>query len=58
MLHDIVEQGTNWLSLSVTFLRERGMASKPLNGTPGFLCIFQNISAVATLGLTEMGKSL
>ena len=31
---------------------------QPQNGIPGFLCIFQKKSAMATLGLKEMGKFL
>ena len=40
------------------FLRERGMASNPKMEYQIFLCIFQNNSAMATLGLKEMGKFL
>jgi hypothetical protein len=38
------------------FLRERGMASNPKMKYQVFLCIFQKNSAMATLGLKEMGK--
>ena len=38
------------------FLRERGMASNPKMEYQSFLCIFQKNSAMATLGLKEMGK--
>ena len=40
------------------FLRERGMASTPKMEYQVFLCIFQKNSAMATLGLKEMGKFL
>jgi hypothetical protein len=40
------------------FLRERGMASNPKMEYQVFLCIFQKKSAMATLGLKEMGKFL
>jgi hypothetical protein len=40
------------------FLRERGMASNPKMDYQIFLCIFQKNSAMATLGLKEMGKFL
>ena len=40
------------------FLRERGMAFNPKMEYQGFLCIFQKNSAMATLGLKEMGKFL
>jgi hypothetical protein len=40
------------------FLRERGMASNPKMEYQVFLCIFQKNSAMATLGLKEMGKFL
>ena len=40
------------------FLRERGMASDPKMEYHVFLCIFQKNSAMATLGLKEMGKFL
>ena len=38
--------------------RERGMASNPKIEYQVFLCIFQKNSAMATLGLKEMGKFL
>ena len=38
------------------FLRERGMASTTTMKYQFFLCIFQKNSAMATLGLKEMGK--
>ena len=44
--------------LNNRFLRERGMASNPKMEYQVFLCIFQKNSAVATLGLKEMGKFL
>jgi hypothetical protein len=47
-----------WLYLNNKFSRERGMASTPKIKYQVFLCIFQNISAMATLVLTEMEKSL
>ena len=37
---------------------ERGMASTPKTEYQVFLCIFQKNSAMATLGLKEMGKFL
>ena len=37
---------------------ERGMASNPKMEYQVFLCIFQKNSAMATLGLKEMGKFL
>ena len=40
------------------FLRERGMAATPKMEYQVFLCIFQKNSAMATLGLKEMGKFL
>ena len=40
------------------FLRERGMPSNPKMEYQFFLCIFQKNSAMATLGLKEMGKFL
>ena len=40
------------------FLRERGMASNPIMEYQVFLCIFQKNSAMAILGLKEMGKFL
>ena len=40
------------------FLRERGMLSNPKMEYQVFLCIFQKNSAMATLGLKEMGKFL
>ena len=40
------------------FLRERGMASTLKMEYQVFLCIFQKNSAMATLGLKEMGKFL
>ena len=40
------------------FLRERGMASNPKMEYQVFLGIFQKNSAMATLGLKEMGKFL
>ena len=40
------------------FLRERGMVSNAKIEYQVFLCIFQKNSAVATLGLEEMGKFL
>ena len=40
------------------FLRVRCMASNPKMEYQVFLCIFQKISAMATLGLKEMGKFL
>ena len=39
-------------------LRERGMVSNPKIEYQVFLCIFQKNSAMATLGLKEMGKFL
>ena len=44
--------------LNNRFLRERGMASNPKMQYQVFLCIFQMIFAMATLGLKEMGKFL
>jgi hypothetical protein len=44
--------------LNNRFLRERGMASNPKMEYQAFLCIFQQNSAMATLGLKEMGKFL
>merc|ERR1719464_1287627 len=40
------------------FLRERGMVSNPKMEYLVLLCIFQKNSAMATLGLKEMGKFL
>ena len=49
----------NWVNEKKNmFLRERGMASTPKMEYQVFLCIFQNNSAMATLGLKEMGKFL
>ena len=45
-------------ALNNSFLRERGMASNPKMEFQVFLCIFQKKSAMATLGLKEMGKFL
>ena len=45
-------------SLNNRFLRERGMASTPKLEYQVFLCIIQKNSAMATLGLKEMGKFL
>ena len=45
-------------SINNRFLRERGMASKPKMEYQVFLCILQKNSAMATLGLKEMGKFL
>ena len=39
------------------FFGERGMASNPKMEYQVFLCIFQKNSAMATLGLKEMGNS-
>ena len=39
-------------------LVERGLASNPKMEYQVFLCIFQKNSAMATLGLKEMGKFL
>ena len=39
-------------------MRERGKASNPKMEYQVFLCIFQKNSAMATLGLKEMGKLL
>ena len=39
-------------------LSERGIASTPKMEYQVFLCIFQKKSAMATLGLKEMGKFL
>ena len=39
-------------------MRERGMVSTPKMEYKVFLCIFQKNSAMATLGLKEMGKFL
>ena len=44
------------LKLNKRFLRERGMAFNPKMEYQVFLCIFQKNSAMATLGLKEMGK--
>ena len=44
--------------LNIRFLRERDMASTPKMEYHVFLCIFQKKSAMATLGLKEMGKFL
>ena len=44
--------------LNNIFLRERGMASNPKMEYRVFLFIFQKNSAMATLGLKEMGKFL
>ena len=53
-------KGTIFMSvlLNNRFLRERGMASTPQIEYQVFLCIFQKNSAMATLGLKEMGKLL
>jgi hypothetical protein len=40
------------------FLRERGIASTPKMEYQVFLCIFQKKSAMAILGLKEMGHFL
>ena len=45
-------------ALNNRFLRVRGMASTLKMDYQVFLCIFQNNSAMATLGLKEMGKFL
>ena len=39
-------------------MRERGIASNPKMEYQVFLCIIQKNSAMATLGLKEMGKFL
>ena len=44
--------------LNDRFLRERGMASNSKMEYQVFLCIFQKNSAMAPLGLKEMGKFL
>ena len=44
--------------LTTVFLKERGMVSNPKMEYQVFLCIFQNNSAMATLGLEDMGKFL
>ena len=44
--------------LNNRFLRERGMASNPKMEYQVFHCIFQKNSAMATLGLKEIGKFL
>ena len=44
--------------LTTVFLKERGMVSNPKMEYQVFLCIFQKNSAMATLGLKEMGKFL
>ena len=44
--------------LNNRFLRVRSIASTPKMEYQGFLCIFQKNSAMATLGLKEMGKFL
>ena len=44
--------------LNNRFLRERGMASNLKMEYQVFLCIFQKNSAIATLGLKELGKFL
>ena len=46
------------LSINNRFLRERGMALASIlkMECQVFLCIFQKNSAMATLGLKEMGK--
>ena len=46
------------LIINTRFLRERGMASTSKMEYQIFLCIFQKNSAMATLGLKEMGKFL
>ena len=51
-------QGIIHIFLNNRFLRERGMASNPKIEYQVFLCIFQKNSAMATLGLKEMGKFL
>ena len=48
----------NFFNFNNRFLRERGMASNPKMEYQVFLCIFQKNSAMATLGLKEMGKFL
>ena len=50
------KHNAKWPILNNRFLRERGMASTPKIEYQVFLCIFQKNSAMATLGLKEMGK--
>ena len=52
----ILENFEGRKSLNNRFLRERGMASNPKMEYQVFLCISQRNSAMATLGLKEMGK--
>ena len=47
-----------WTFINNRFLRERGMASAQKMEFQVFFCIFQKNSAMATLGLKEMGKFL
>ena len=46
------------MTLNNRFLRERAMASTLKMEYQVFLCIFQKNSAMATLGLKEIGKFL
>ena len=48
----------NYETFNNRFLKERGMVSTPKMKYQIFLCIFQKNSAMATLGLKEMGKFL
>ena len=53
-----VGKQTNLILFNNRFLRERGMAYNPKMEYQVFLCIFQMNSAMAALGLKEMGKFL
>ena len=53
---DMCNSKVDWINN--IFLRERGILSTPKMEYQVFLCIFQKNSAMATLGLKEMGKFL
>ena len=57
-IFQLFEDKNHSFFLNNKFLRERGMASNPKMEYQVFLCIFQKNSAMATLGLKEMGKFL
>ena len=54
---DLDHNLTQNLHIKTFLMRERGMASDPKMEYQVFLCIFQENSAMATLGLKEMENS-
>ena len=57
-LNKLIDLNHKKLTLNRYSMIERGMASTPKMEYQVFLCIFQKNSAMATLGLKEMGKFL